>query len=338
MNTVFRKNLGFIFDACHVLICKTEKRENWINTFVQEGKAEKDLQEIDSILSKFDSPDPKLLLFGYKDRKKGSFLGNLLIDYADHTLGNFDLDDFLRFVTNSEEMKQRIAKFYFETETINNIFEVTLNHSSLSASLKGLIYEFYLFPEHYLTLLKDTFLNIFSTLNQHYSDNFELYLKCQETFDYTVLKQPTSPFARNQKWDRGIKTCYISFSLINKYLIVRGKVNELGWLVLGSDFFSTFGEVSDLPINIAAFGNALGDKLRIGIIKELAEHGEMTLADLARNLDVVNTIAIYHLDILKKENLLFHRNSGRKVLYCLNIRQIDKSLNAIKQLCGGVDE
>ena len=69
--------------------------------------------------------------------------------------------------------------------------------------------------------------------------------------------------------------------------------------------------------------------------KDKIKYGELTLADLAKKLGVVNTIAIYHLDILKKEKLVLHRHSGRKVLYCLNKAQINKGLEAMIKLCGG---
>ena len=42
-------------------------------------------------------------------------------------------------------------------------------------------------------------------------------------------------------------------------------------------------------------------------------------------------IAIYHLDILKKEKLILHRHQGRKVLYCLNIKQPSKEKTIRRQ-------
>ena len=338
MNTVFRKNLGVIFDACHVITCKTAKRESWISTFVQEGREASDIQEIDLILEKFDAVDPKLHVFGYRDRKKGTFLGQLLLKYADTSLGSWEIADFMEYISDEERMRGLIAAFYFNAKTTEHIFELILKDTVLSTELKSFLYEFFLFTDRYLDLLKNAFDKIFYVLNIYYAENFELYTRCQESFDYAVLKQPKSPFAKTQKWDQGMKTCYISFSLISKYLIVRGKVEELGWLVLGCNFFSTFGEVADAPISIASFGNAIGDKIRVGIVEELVKNGEMTLADMAKTLGVSNTIAIYHLDILKRENLIFHRNQGRKVLYCLNQRQVDKALAAIKKLCGGTEE
>ena len=338
MNTVFRKNLGVIFDACHVITCKTAKRESWVNLFIRDGSDTKEIQEMDSILARFEAVDSKLLVFGYRNRKKGSMLANLLLEYADGALGQWEIDDFVDYIQDQERMKRAVTSFYFDKNSVDNVYEVILTDLEVSVELKSFLYEFFLFTEHYLDLLKKEIIKIFAVLQSYYSENFELYMKSQESFDYGVLKQPGSPFNKNQKWDHELKTCYISFSLLNKYLIVRGKVDTLGWLVVGFDFFSTFGEVSDLPLNIAGFGNALGDKLRVRIVEEIVKNGEMTLADMSKTLGVANTIVVYHLDILKRENLIFHRNQGRKVLYCLNQRQVDKALEAIKKLCGGIEE
>ena len=113
---------------------------------------------------------------------------------------------------------------------------------------------------------------------------------------------------------------------------------ESGWLILGCEMQKTFDETIEPDMDIAGFGNAFGDKLRVKIVDEIVKHGELTLADLAKRLGVVNTIAIYHLDILKKEKLILHRHQGRKVLYCLNKAQINKGLDAMIKLCGGEEQ
>ena len=338
MNIAFRRNLGFIFDVHHIITCKTAKRESWVDLYVKNGNEANDLHELEGMLAKVEPVNRKMLLFGYRDRKKGSLLGNIMIQYADENIGNWELPGFIQYVLDNERMKKSVAEYYLECSLEDNIFELIADHSVLSDELKSLLYEFYLFPERYLKLLGNEIDNIYKTLQTYYAEKFEQLLQCQETFDYTMLKQEKSPFSKNKKWDHGLNTCYVSFSLLNKYLIARGKMNAKGWLVLGCDFFDTFGEMNSSKIDVAAFGNAFGDKLRVGIVEEIVKNGEMTLADLSKKLGVVNTIVIYHLDILKKENLLLHRYQGRKILYCLNTSQIDKGLAAIKSLCGGAEE
>jgi len=337
MNIAFRRNLGFIHDAHNIITYKTAKRESWIELYIRNGNEINELQELEEVLSKFDAVDPKMLLFGYRDRKRYSVLANLMFQYDDENIGDWNVTNFLQYLADIDRVKKFVADYYFGTDTYDNIFEVIAADGYLPAELKSQLFEFYIFPECYLKLLEKELNKIFEKLQRYYSEKFELLLQCQETFDYTILKQEKSPFAKNKKWDQGIKTCYVSFSLLNKYVIVRGKMGDKGWLILGCDFFATFGEMNETKIDIAAFGNAFGDKLRVKIIDEIVKNGELTLADLSKKLGVVNTIVVYHLDILKKENLLLHRYQGRKVLYCLNVSQVEKGLVAIKSLCGGVE-
>lgn len=338
MNIAFRRNLGFIFDACHVMSCKVAKRDSWIGVFVRNGSETKDIKELDSILERFEMVNHKMLLLAQRKMKKGCLIGNILIEYADEYIGEWEVGQFTQYLLNCERMKKYVTEFYFDCETTDNIFEKIAYNVDLSSEVKSLLYEFYIFTDRYMEMVKSEMEKIFLELQKFYSEKFEQLLQRQETFDYSILKQENSPFAKNKRWDQGVKMCYTSFSLINKYAIVRGKNKNTGWLILGSNFFATFGEMSEVKLDIAAFGNAFGDKIRVGIIDEIVKNGELTLADLSRKLGVVNTIVVYHLDILKKENLLLHRYQGRKVLYCLNISQIEKGLEAIKSLCGGVDK
>ncbi len=337
MNVLFRRNLGFIFDATQIVTCKTARRESWIDTFVRNGNESKDLQAIENILEKFDDLNPKLLLIGYRERKRESLLDCLFADYADDHMGNWDAESFLNYITNVERFNAAVANYYFGHTSIDNIFEEIGDAEHLSSALKSILYDFFLFPDKYLTLVKKELSRVFLTLEKYHNDNLECIISCQEAFNYELLDSKNIPFAKKKKWDKGLSTCYASFSLVSKYVIDRNKVNDSGWIVLGYDYIKAFEEPNEIKLDIAAFGNAFGDKIRVRIVELIVQNGEMTLADLSKEIGVVNTIAIYHLDILKKENLLLHRYQGRKVLYCLNTSQINKGLDAIRELCGMIE-
>ena len=67
MNILFRKNIGFLYDVCIVMVCKANKRDEWMDTFVLDGSGneENDIMDIEKCLSKFDEI-PSLDLLGYK--------------------------------------------------------------------------------------------------------------------------------------------------------------------------------------------------------------------------------------------------------------------------------
>lgn len=338
MNVLFRKNLGFIYDVTQIVTCKTARRESWIDTFVQNGNELKDLQAIETITEKFEDLNSKLLLLGYRERNKESLLDSLFVAYADENMGKWDAEGFLNYITDIERFKTYASTYFFGNASAENIFEKIGDASTLSSSLKAILYDFFLFPEKYLTLVRIELNKVFSTLDKYYNDNLESILNCQEAFNYELLDSENVPFAKKRKWDKGLSTCYVSFSLVGKYAMERNKIGNSGWVVLGYDYAKAFEEPNEVKVDIAAFGNAFGDKLRVKIVELIVQNGEMTLADLSKAIGIVNTIAIYHLDILKKENLLLHRYEGRKVLYCLNTSQINRGLDAIRKLCGMVEE
>lgn len=333
MNVLFRRNLGFIYDATQIITCKTSRRESWIELFVRNGNELKDLQVIETILDKFNELNSKILLIGYRERNKDSLIDSLFSAYADEYMGNWDTTSFIDYITDVNRFKSFVTEYYFEQSSSENIFEA-IDVTSISPTLKAILYDFYLFPEKFVNLLKNELVKVFSILEKYHADNLENIIACQEAFNYELLDSASIPFAKKKKWDKGLATCYVSFSLVSKYIIDRNKVNNSGWIVLGYDYARAFNEPNETQLDIAAFGNAFGDKLRVKIIELIVQNGEMTLADLSKVIGVVNTIAIYHLDILKKENLLLHRYEGRKVLYCLNTTQINKGLDAIRELCG----
>ena len=335
MNILHRRNLGFIYDLTQIVMCKTARRESWINVFVRGGHEAEDLRDLEQILGRFNDVDPSLLLFGYRDRKKGSLIGNIFGEFANEKMPKCEMDDFVTYLSDIERVKVSISKYYFDSKEMDDIYRKIASEKELAAEVKSLLYEFYLFPEQFMKVVIAEMNKIALTLQKYHTENLETLLSCQEAFDYTALEKENSPFAKNKKWEQGVKNCYVSFALFGKFACLRGKCDGNGWLVLGCEIQNTFDEAIEPEIDIAGFGNAFGDKLRVKIVDEIVKHGELTLAELAKKLGVVNTIAIYHLDILKKEKLILHRHHGRKVLYCLNKAQINKGLDAMIKLCGG---
>lgn len=334
MNVLFRKNLGFIFDATQIVTCKTSRRESWIDSFVRNGYESKDLVVIESIIEKFEDLNSKLLLLGYRERNKESLLDFMFNGYADENMGNWDSEGFLDYITDVNRFKTYAANYFFNDPSTETVFEKIGDDEKLASSLKALLYDSFLFPEKYLALVKQELSKLFISLDKYYNDNLECILTCQEAFNYELLDSENIPFPKKKRWDKGLSTCYVSFSLVSKYAMDRNKIGTSGWVVLGFDYAKAFETPHETKLDIAAFGNAFGDKLRVRIVELIIQNGEMTLAQLSKEIGVVNTIAIYHLDILKKENLLLHRYEGRKVLYCLNTSQVNRGLDAILGLCG----
>lgn len=338
MNILHRRNLGFIYDLCQIVTCKTAKRESWIDVFVRGGHEAEDLRDLEQILERFDEVDSSLLLFGYRDRKKGSLIGNIFGEFANQNMPRWEVDEFIEYLSNIERVEDFVAKYYFNCKAEKGITSKVAANRDLAPEIKSLLYEFFLFSKQYMKTVIVEINKIALSLQKYHTERLEKILSCQEAFDYFDLEKENSPFAKSKRWEQGLVNCYVSFTLVGKYTGLRGKSESNGWLILGHEIQKTFDETIEADLDIAAYANAFGDKLRVKIVEEIVKHGELTLADLAKKLGVVNTIAIYHLDILKKEKLILHRHHGRKVLYCLNKSQINKGLEAMIKLCGGEEQ
>jgi DNA-binding transcriptional ArsR family regulator len=62
----------------------------------------------------------------------------------------------------------------------------------------------------------------------------------------------------------------------------------------------------------------LGSKLRVKILKILAQVGELNVSEIARRLGVNYNTTKNHLQILEGEDMLRHKEFGRIRLYRLN--------------------
>jgi len=77
--------------------------------------------------------------------------------------------------------------------------------------------------------------------------------------------------------------------------------------------------------------SALSDKNRQKIIQSLKE-SELTVGDIAKNLDITAATLSHHLDVLRKNGLISSRRKGRNIFYSLNLSVADELLIEITKL------
>lgn len=334
MNVLFRKNLGYLFDVCNIIICKTAPREAWIRDYISHGNEEYDLRCIEHTLDRFNMVNDKLLLLSFKTHKTNSLLSSLFIQYANAFYDAWSKESFVSYISDVNVLKQALVHHYLgDNVEPDNVLQRITSDSEIPVHIKYLLMDFFLFPDSFTQMFKDVLFDVFQEMDRYYNENLNIILECQESFNIEKLLDIDLPVKRIASWKKRLDTAYVSFSIFSKYQIAKDKAEKSGWLILGNEYKYYFSEYTNLPVDVASFGNALGDKLRVKILELIVEKGEMTLAQLAKEMNVVNTIAIYHLDILKKENLLLHRYQGRQVFYCINVDQFLKATDGILNLC-----
>ena len=202
MNILHRRNLGFIYDLTQIVMCKTARRESWVNVFVRNGHEAEDLHDLEQVLRRFDDVDPSLLLFGYRDRKKGSLIGNIFGEFANENMPKCDMDDFITFLSDIDRVKGFVSKYYFGSKDSTDIYRKIAAEKDIVAEVKSLLYEFYLFPEQFMKVVIAEMNKIAMTLQKYHTENLEKLLSCQEAFDYRNLEKENSPFAKNKNGSR----------------------------------------------------------------------------------------------------------------------------------------
>jgi DNA-binding transcriptional ArsR family regulator len=88
---------------------------------------------------------------------------------------------------------------------------------------------------------------------------------------------------------------------------------------------------------IARYFYALKDVLRLRILITLAEHGEMTVTELARALRVSQPLVSFHLNPLRANELIRVRRVGREVYCSVNLEEIQRRQDGFLELLAGAD-
>lgn len=76
---------------------------------------------------------------------------------------------------------------------------------------------------------------------------------------------------------------------------------------------------------------ALSDPNRQKIIQVLKK-SELTVSEIAKNLNITLPTLSHHLDILKRAELISSRRSGRNIYYSLNLSVAEELIASITKL------
>ena len=339
MEVIFQDNIGFLYDVCRVVICKSNKRESWINAFLCDGSEEEDMLYIDSLLKKFQKIEFSSNLLGYKSSlTRNALIGEMYVDFLKKNGSEITIEAFVEYITSLKVLWRSIAEYYLDVSYTDKAEILNVIRScNLNSDVKSELYSFFLFTEEYIQDLKKGFHETITVMQNIYRESDQENLQqMKERFDVQSFFLSLQEYAKPDEWEKNIVRCIVSFSLINPYLITRQlDQSQDGILILGKKYELFFVSKSKEIIDLVSFGNALGDKIRMKMLWLLHENGELTLTEFSKKLDIVNAVALYHIEILKEAKLIFRRNKGKNVLYWLNDKQFLKAIKEINKLIGG---
>jgi DNA-binding transcriptional ArsR family regulator len=87
-------------------------------------------------------------------------------------------------------------------------------------------------------------------------------------------------------------------------------------------------------LELIAYFHALDDRKRLGIVRYLANHDQITVSDLGAKLRLSQPLISWHLRLLRKADIVRTRRAGRQVWCSLNREALLNYERRVDQILG----
>lgn len=322
------------FDYCQLMILALNSKQWIAKNYAFPGREMQDIGRIDRIISETQWIDRRLKLFFDCECKGVSFFSQYF--YAAKNKSQIrTIEDLRKVVEKDESFKDDLVRFYLG-ETFSDDVEVMhalmSDYQELDSAYKEMLMYYLMFEQEYMEVLFDSMVCAKGKLTELYQKEIAMLRKLEKEFDFSLIVEQKRVL---KQWAKELIEVEISFSYCNQYVLVGGdKENKSSWMILGCNYPESLGYKWNEAIPVEKIGNALGDEMRIQIIKEVKKHGEISAPQLAKIMNLPSSAMFYHLDILKKSFVLCSRLEGRTAYYWLNQRTFEYAIDEMKKLGG----
>lgn len=342
MDIKFKKAPGLLYDAISMLIMKLNPKNKWISTVVNPSHENGDLTHYNYWMNQFDAPDQRLLLFVYRpDTRTPSFLTMFLRDVLIKYNFDLDLTLFLQELEDIDSIFENIFLFYLQEKVSASIrpaevAEIIYYRNDLSNDIKFFLLNFSVNKKPYITCLKECLTNYYNEFCESYSLRANDLLHLHESFSMPNFQRMLSLYLNPDVFDvnkvfNSLETVHLSFGLFMKNTIwITLSDDDNGWCFLGQNYLETLLIDTQFKITPESIGNAIGDKHRERIVGIILEHGEQSSGEIAKKLGLALNTVTYHLDIMRKANLLCSRNQGKSTFYWINSKTCEEASRMFK--------
>ena len=322
------------FDYCQFMILALNSKQWIAKKYTFPGKESEDIERIERIISIDQQVDNRLKLFFDCECKGVSFLSQYFYEVKNKSQIR-TIEDLRNAVENDESFKDKLVRFYLgeaysdDTEVMHALMT---DYKELDSSYKEMLMYYLVFEQEYRDVLFSSMVYVKEKLKNLYQKEIFRLRELEKEFDFcSILEQKRIL----KKWVKDLQQVEISFSYCNQYVIVSGEnAGEVGWMIFGWDYPESLGYKWSADVPIEKIGNALGDEMRIRIIREVQAHGEMSAPQLAKIMNLPSSAIFYHLDILRKAVVLCSRLKGRTAYYWINQNAFEKMIMQLKELGG----
>lgn len=313
---------GIAYDISKMLLIKLNPSSTWVDMLTSPSNIKNDMKHIQSCVNALPDPKSELLIFSFiPSNHKTSFLTHVISNLLDSGIHDFSISHLSSYLKNYAEIKNELLRFYLDSPNPNSLdLDYAIrNNRTLPDKLKILLLTFLMNPEKYISslisvidlyyseikknilpsLTKGTDLSkFFQLLTQRYIPEYESYNNSPISAEVAYSLSYCVPDYMAGQFDT-FPPYFITTELtINDFL-------------QSQEDPPTFSQLTDLC-------NALGDKIRMSIIKELLVRNNRTIEEISEIIGLTVTATKYHLSLLKKVGLISTTRVHRKIGYSFN--------------------
>ncbi len=336
------KKPGYLFDLYFIFYVKFNYAE-YVATLPEEERSETKLKNLNFTLASFGEIPDELYLFFHALKSDLTFFSkNYSWFHCDLFTTKFNFNLFINQFRNTKTIIRKLLEYYFENLTEDEMNEYLNSNDKLFACIKASaysydekshLYEFFLDPDSYIQCLIEQLSEKERFLSQYYEKNYQ---KIFDVFNETTLDSLSQQVAELKDLSFLLQegqTLYLSYSLLDKYLLKLYQLEDGAIYLLGIDYHLLLDikKEQQRMVRLDSFGMALGEENRIMILQYLLEHGEASRKDFEKMFNFSGSTVYHHISILLKAGLLQTRNEGKTILYSLNHIYFDMAIDTLRK-------
>ena len=334
------KNPGFLYDLNFLFYAKFNT-QLCIDTLVDESKKESYKKHLNDILQYFGEISEDLYVFYHAKNSARCFMTTYYMDpYKDHFVTDFDFNFFIRALSDTEQLKKNLIRFYLHNlsdDALEECFASTeklfshIKASKYTGEEKSKLYEFFHNPTPYFQALQHELMKKEVLLSAYYKEHYEVIMQIHNNTTFDMLCEYVKD-VHNIRFLQKNDSLYTSFCLLNKFYINLFFGTDRVIYLLGFDYVSIINALvkAKKKHSLADICGALSETSRIEILKLLLERGELTCKDLEKAFHFSGSTAYHHLSLLTKIGAVKVRNEKKIIYYSLNKNHFDTMIAQLK--------
>jgi len=318
------KEPGFVRDLC-ILFVLYFNRDEVCSSSVNPVDAEADGVFFDGILDRMGPVPEDLRVFFHTKDGGSSISSNWLRDLLDSVLAGNWTEAFRSFATEGG-MVRNVAEYYLgsaagelavDGPALLPTMGRLVRDSEYSATLKNCLYAFFLDPASVIRTLCDEMEKKALLLEEIYRENADAIREVRDRNGWDQLIKADLRRGESRIDLASYDEILLSVCPVHRNGLSVFTSGKTALVVMGTNYEAVLEalKAETASADLAQIGVALSEKNRIRVLELIRERGEITVAELQKELNCSHTNAYYHISLLMKAGLLTFQNRGRTVCY-----------------------